>query len=140
MFSSYPDEWPGAGLLFLRMACGVVLLCQANALLEHAHELNFLAWAFLALAIVAGVLLIIGFQTRVAALSAAIISAGSWLSLLPRFNGPLHVGTTAVLSAIIGFAVLCLGPGAVSLDGRLFGRREVIIPGGSTESLRDRDS
>jgi uncharacterized membrane protein YphA (DoxX/SURF4 family) len=134
MFSIYPDEWPGAGLLFLRMACGVVLLCQANALLQHAHELDLLTWAFVVVAIAAGLLLVIGLLTRVAALSAAIISAGSCLSLLPRFNGPLHVGTTAVLSAIIGFAVLCLGPGAVSLDSRLFGRREVIIPGGSTKS------
>ena len=114
----------------LRVACGVVLLFQAKALLQHLHELDLLTWAFGAVAIAAGLLLVIGLLTRVAALSTAIMSC---LSLLPRFNGPLHVGTTAVLSAIIGLAVLCLGPGAVSLDSRLFGRREIIIPG-STRS------
>jgi hypothetical protein len=35
---------------------------------------------------------------------------------------------TAVLSAVIAVAVICLGAGALSLDARLFGRREIIIP------------
>ena len=134
MFSAYPDEWPGVGLLFLRVACGVVLLCQAKVLLQHEHELGLLSWGALVLLIVAGVLLIIGFQTRVAALAAAIISGASCSSLLPGFNGPLHIGATAVLSGIIALAVVCLGPGAVSLDCRFFGRREIIIPGGTTAS------
>jgi hypothetical protein len=35
---------------------------------------------------------------------------------------------TTALSAVIALAVICLGPGALSLDARLFGRREIIIP------------
>ena len=134
MFSEYPDAWPGAGLLLLRVTCGVILLFQAKALLRHAHQLVFLSWALLVVSIVAGVLLVIGLQTRVAALAAAIITVSSCSSLLSGLNGPLQVGTTAVLSVIIAIAVLCLGPGAASLDSRFFGRREIIIPRGPTES------
>jgi hypothetical protein len=32
------------------------------------------------------------------------------------------------LCAAIAVAVIFLGPGALSLDARLFGRREIIIP------------
>jgi hypothetical protein len=38
------------------------------------------------------------------------------------------IPTTAFLFALIAIAVICLGPGAYSLDARLFGRREIIIP------------
>jgi hypothetical protein len=36
--------------------------------------------------------------------------------------------TTATLALVIAAAVVCLGSGAFSVDSRLFGRREVIIP------------
>ena len=35
---------------------------------------------------------------------------------------------SAILAAIIAVAIVFLGPGAFSLDARLFGRREIIIP------------
>jgi DNA-binding CsgD family transcriptional regulator len=54
--------------------------------------------------------------------------AFSWLpSPLPGMSG----GTPATLYVIImTTAVLLTGPGAFSLDARLFGRREVVIPSG----------
>jgi uncharacterized membrane protein YphA (DoxX/SURF4 family) len=39
-----------------------------------------------------------------------------------------HASTDWCL-AVISVALVLLGPGAVSLDARLFGRREIIIPG-----------
>jgi hypothetical protein len=38
---------------------------------------------------------------------------------------------TAALATVIAVALICLGPGAFSLDARLFGRREIIIPSAS---------
>jgi hypothetical protein len=35
---------------------------------------------------------------------------------------------------VLAAAVLCLGPGAFSVDARLFGRREVIIPHSSSNT------
>jgi len=47
----------------------------------------------------------------------------------PKINAAQPVTLmTAALFAVIALAVICLGPGAYSLDARLFGRREIIIP------------
>jgi hypothetical protein len=35
---------------------------------------------------------------------------------------------SAILAAIMAAAIVFLGPGAFSLDARMFGRREIIIP------------
>ena len=81
------------------------------------------------MAIVVGLLLLIGFLTRFAALAAGVIGVSSILSWLPRSNvGPLETPTIASLSAVIAAAVICLGAGALSLDARMFGHREIIIP------------
>ncbi len=79
--------------------------------------------------IVLGLLLLIGFLTRFVALAAVLATLGCIFSpLLGSKVGPLVTPTTAALSALIAIAVACLGPGALSLDARLFGRREIIIP------------
>jgi hypothetical protein len=39
-----------------------------------------------------------------------------------------------LLSAVMAIAVVCLGAGAFSLDSRLFGRREIIIPARSSNA------
>jgi hypothetical protein len=42
-----------------------------------------------------------------------------------------HISTpTAIDLAAVSFALILLGPGAFSVDARLFGRREIIIPKG----------
>ncbi len=77
----------------------------------------------------AGTLLLIGFLTMPAAAVAGLGAAGVALSLLPACNPMLlDRGLPIVLAATILLAVLLMGPGAVSLDARLFGRREIIIP------------
>jgi uncharacterized membrane protein YphA (DoxX/SURF4 family) len=37
-------------------------------------------------------------------------------------------GCTAVCLGVVSISLILLGPGAFSLDARLFGRREIIIP------------
>ena len=135
MFSIFPEGWPGAGLLLLRAACGVVLITQGGALLEHRPELGFVGWAISSVVILVGSLLLIGFQTRLAALAGAVISLSSLFPLISGLHaGPLGVHMTAILSAAVAAAVMCLGPGAMSLDARLFGRREIIIPTRSSDT------
>jgi len=85
--------------------------------------------AVVCVTITVGSLLLIGFLTRFAALAAVIIGLSSVLSWFPRSSiGPLQTPATALLSAVIAAAVICLGAGALSLDARMFGRREIIIP------------
>ena len=109
MFSTFPDAWPGAGLLLLRAAAGAALIVQGSAYLGNRYdrELPFLSIALLTTAV--GALLLIGCLTRFAAVVAAVASVGSIFSWLPGLNvGLFETRMTATLAAAIAAAVFCL--------------------------------
>lgn len=133
MFSMFPDRWPGAGLLLLRVGCGIVPIIQGTTVLSGEQELLRLMVALVMIA--TGLLLLVGFLTRFAALIAAMVGVTTALDWLPNSGpGPLQSPMTALLSAVMAIAVVCLGAGAFSLDSRLFGRREIIIPARSSSA------
>jgi uncharacterized membrane protein YphA (DoxX/SURF4 family) len=126
MFSSFPDEWQGAGLLLLRTATGGGFVVEGIAWIEGRHDPATLIAVFM---IAVGGLLLAGSLSRLAASLAVILGL---LSMFWRFSAP-HIGLfetpmTTTLAVIIAVALVCLGPGAFSADARLFGRREIIIP------------
>ncbi len=73
------------------------------------------------LAAICSALLIIGLWTPVAGLFLAVSELS--LLLLPSCNGSMHL----VLAAL-GAALAMIGPGAWSVDARLFGRKRIRIP------------
>ena len=134
MFSMFPDGWPGAGLLLLRLATGAVLITQSAAYFGEKQQVG-LSGAALALVVsVVGLALLVGFLTRFVAFAAAVVAILGVLSWLPVDIGPLLTRTTAELYAVVAIAVICLGPGSHSVDARMFGRREIVIPPGSPKS------
>jgi uncharacterized membrane protein YphA (DoxX/SURF4 family) len=139
MFSTFPGRWPGAGLLLLRVACGTAFIVESAAYFGEKRGLAFLPAALGILMIMVGALLLIGFVTRLAALVGALIDLST---MMPGFSSPnidlLQIRMTAALLAVIALALACLGPGAFSLDGRLFGHREIVIPPSSSGSSIDR--
>ncbi len=92
-------------------------MTQGAAYFGDKNESGFLALVVVSATCIVGLLLLIGFLTRMAKVNAA----------------PLVTPTTALLFALIAIALICLGPGAYSLDARLFGRREIIIPARSAK-------
>lgn len=130
MFSTFPDGWPGAGLMLLRAATGAVLITQGVTYFGDKHESSGLFPVSIAcLGILVGVLLLVGLLTRVVALLAALAGVSSIFAWFPGSSvNSFDAHMTAALSAVIAVSLICLGPGALSLDARLFGRREVIIP------------
>ena len=77
----------------------------------------------------AGILLIIGFLTPIAGALVGLAGLGLAFSAVPL---PAPNLWSSALAVIFGLAILVaiigLGPGAFSVDARVFGRREIIIP------------
>lgn len=81
------------------------------------------------LLVLSGLCLVIGLLTPLTSLLMAIASAGNAMSWLSPPAGNLLNGKLASLEMLIMLvAIGLLGPGAFSLDARLFGRREIVIP------------
>jgi uncharacterized membrane protein YphA (DoxX/SURF4 family) len=77
------------------------------------------------------VAILVGFVTPVATAAATVgyLIAGVESFLITEGNNPISALAAFNLAAVSAALVL-LGPGAFSIDARLFGRREIIIPEG----------
>ena len=118
LFSTFASGAPGAGLLLLRLACATILLSHAIAALSRAQ--GFLGVALQVPSAGLGVLLAAGLWTPVAAMLAAIDA------LLVGFWNPAGYQFW-LLPAVVAAALALLGPGAWSLDAKLFGWKRVEI-------------
>lgn len=122
LFSMFPVGWPGIGLLCLRLAVALSL-----GLVMPSTQIRFPAveWAMEIL----GFLLVIGFATPILAVLAALVGI---CGLSDMGNASWEYVVSWVLVAC---ALALLGPGAYSVDARLFGRRSVILnsPGDKPE-------
>jgi uncharacterized membrane protein YphA (DoxX/SURF4 family) len=80
-------------------------------------------------AVLLGLSLLVGFLTPVAGAFAALSYLLYALSIAccPDPNKHLSAVTALDLS-VISLALVLLGPGSLSMDARLFGRREIVIP------------
>ena len=125
LFSSFADGAPGAGLLLMRLVAGGALVARAAMALAAGLALG--AAALQAFILVIGVLLIVGLWTPVAAMLAAAIAAWG------AFANPGTAGFDVLLSTL-GVALALLGPGAWSIDARLFGWKRVEIRRAEAES------
>jgi len=81
-----------------------------------------------------GVMLLMGFLTPPVSLLLAVTDIGLALywyaAAAPRSFG---AKLTIFFLPVVAAALAMLGPGAYSLDARLFGRREIIIPRDSAD-------
>jgi uncharacterized membrane protein YphA (DoxX/SURF4 family) len=80
-------------------------------------------------ALIGGACLLAGFLTPIAGGLIALGATGiafSWFPL-PTPTEPQTILMT-IFVAVVAATVVLLGPGAWSVDARLFGRREIIIP------------
>ena len=115
---------------------GVTVLIEGRFYLEQPNPATA-TWAAGLLALTTGALLLAGFLTPIAGALVGLGAIGLTLSLIPVPTPNLWDSQTAVIfGLVILFAIIGLGPGAFSVDARVFGRREIIIP--RTEFPSDR--
>lgn len=129
LFSAFPDRGPGAGLLLLRGAVGAIVAIQGAFYVFEARPDATATITVGWLALLVGVMLVVGVLTPVAGLTAMLVGAlgaSTWLPLPPMdsFDGWM----ASVFFGVVSLAIALLGPGAFSLDAYLFGRREIVIP------------
>jgi uncharacterized membrane protein YphA (DoxX/SURF4 family) len=125
LFSTFADGWPGLGLLLLRLLTGLALLRFAMVGLREASPLITAIPHFIGAA--AGLSLLIGLWTPVAGSLASIISV--WIAF-SRFSSHSGDPWIAIIQTILGAALAMIGPGAWSVDARLFGRKHIDFPEG----------
>jgi uncharacterized membrane protein YphA (DoxX/SURF4 family) len=129
LYSTFPGGNPGLGLLLLRAALGLTAAAQGVFYLSGPSNPSPGKWLLGLALIVSGMALAAGFFTPVAGLLLGLCFLGIALSWFPAPTWGLHDARLVACGMIItAIALALLGPGAFSLDGRLFGRREIVIP------------
>lgn len=129
LYSTFPGGNPGLGLLLLRAAVGFAAAAHGVLYLSGPSTPSPGKWLLGLALIVGGMALTAGFFTPVAGLLLGLCFLGIAVSWFPAPSWGLHDGRLVACGMIVtAIALALLGPGAFSLDGRLFGRREIVIP------------
>jgi hypothetical protein len=111
LFPMFPNGAPGLALLLLRLFVGAVLVSDAMRVVSALNVV--LAWVLVACAVA----VVVGSMTPIAAVLAALIET---IGLNAQF---IQITLHAFAPMVIGVALALTGPGAYSLDARVFGRR-----------------
>jgi putative oxidoreductase len=118
LFSTFANGWPGLGLLLQRILTAILLL--------RLGVLEFMGAPFSSsmipqlIASFAGILLLAGLWTPVVGTLIAAIEV--WVTITQP--GDLWI---SIALATLGTTAAMIGPGAWSLDARLFGRKHVAL-------------
>jgi len=118
LYSTFPNSWPGFGLLLLRLGVGIALIYLGmSRLFRTPGEPISVARDFIETA--GGVFLLGGLWTP--AMGALIAIDELWIALLHASHPDSRL--LHVLLALLTAGIAMLGPGAWSIDARLFGRK-----------------
>ena len=115
LFSTFPNSWPGGGLLLLRIAAATAtILCGLSS--PPLQELS--GKVFQGIAATTGALLLIGLWTPIAGLLQVCVELTSGLARDA-------LGPDQLLLGALGLSLSMIGPGAWSIDARLVGRKQI---------------
>lgn len=116
----FPQGGPGIGLLLLRIAAtGMFAL---NLMHRFNFSSNALHWFVIALIVVISLGLLLGFLTPIL----TVIACVAGLANLLLTDQPTNV--VYILGILLPAALFFLGPGAFSVDARLYGLRVTVVP------------
>lgn len=118
LFSSFAHGAPGIGLLLLRLATASALIC--HGVLPPENHTPLASAALHAVVILPSVLLFAGLWTPIAATLAALITFCEMVSHPASWQQYAWI-------AVIAAALALLGPGAWSVDARLYGWKQIKI-------------
>jgi putative oxidoreductase len=116
LFSTFANGWPGLGLLLQRVLAGTMLVRFGIVQLTGTPAST--SMILQVVSICAGILLLVGLWTPV---------VGTLIAALELWIASTYVGDPAVpvMLATLGGTAAMIGPGAWSIDARLFGRTHI---------------
>lgn len=118
LFSTFASGWPGVGLFFQRLLIAVTLVHLAMSRLIEISD--FVSISPYLIGATAGILLLLGLWTPIVGSLIAVVE--TWIA----FSRPVDPWTPIML-AILAATLAMIGPGAWSIDARLFGREHIEI-------------
>lgn len=122
-FSRFPSGWAAVALLVLRLVIGAIAFAEATLIFAGTN--SPLVQLTAGCAAVGGLALLFGFLTPVVSGLIAVEAATMLLAqpTLRLLDSPMALFEFIAMAAVLAV----LGPGALSIDARLFGLREVAI-------------
>ena len=128
LFFAFPGGLPGLGLLLLRIALGATALYEGQSVLLRPATPATLPWVFGVVGALALTSVIVGFLTPIGCAVLALELAGALCLPWLGYRSSMESRLLGFDFFVIALATGALGPGAFSVDARLFGRREIIFP------------
>ncbi|HKR15405.1 MAG TPA: hypothetical protein VJT15_25285 [Pyrinomonadaceae bacterium] len=116
----FPQGGPGIGLLLLRIAVAAMFALNVTNRFNLAS--NVLHWSLISLIGLLSFGLLVGLLTPILSIIACI---GALLNL---FLADQPLAVVYILRILTSAALFFLGPGAYSIDARLFGLRVTVVP------------
>jgi putative oxidoreductase len=116
LFSTFANGWPGFGLLIQRLVLGIALLYHGAVLLKGVSAVEPIVPGLIGS--VLGLFILPGLWTP--AMGALVAVVQVWIT----FTGAGDESVAIILAAL-GATLAMIGPGAWSIDARLFGRKHI---------------
>jgi putative oxidoreductase len=118
LFSTFASGWPGVGLLLQRILTAVLLIRFVILDLVSSSFSFSLSAVIEFIAALTGILFLIGLWTPI---------MGALIALVELWSAMSHVSDPSIhlTLAVLGATIAMIGPGAWSMDARLFGRKHI---------------
>lgn len=120
LYSMFPAGIPGAALLLLRVVCSFFVASWAIVMIARRPQTLSPILALPYVGCIAALILFVGLWTPIAGATITLVEL--WVAVSGSNDRE-----AAVLLAALGAALALLGPGAFSVDAKLFGRRLIEI-------------
>ncbi len=116
LFSTFANGWPGFGLLIQRFVLGIALLYHGAVLLRGVPAVGSFVPELIGS--ILGLFILAGLWTPAVGALVAVVQA--WIALTGAGDE-----SVAIILAALGGTLAMIGPGAWSIDARLFGRKHI---------------